>query len=152
VKYVPVTERHPLKIGRDEKVGGAIAALGARRGLQAAGKKVLAKVGGIGIRQLAAGGAGVAGATLTAAAIAGVAAYYLTRYVLGRTDRLRATLQENAARASEAYRAARLQIEEDQGRSLTKSQQAQLGRAFQMNLQKLGLSKNDLSKLTFGGI
>lgn len=153
VKYIPVTEKHPLKLSREEKLGGAALGFSQRAGIQALGKRVLAAAGSRTIGSLAAGAGRLAvGGLLGGVAMAGVLSYYITSYVLSRKDRQRATIQENAYRAAQAYRAARLKIADDQGRRLTPGQQTQLGRFFQEKLQELGLSKNDLSKLTQGDL
>lgn len=153
LKYVPVTAKHPLKLSRDEKIGGAVAGVAARKQLQTAAARAARLLGKVPIGTLKTGlqvGARGAAAVLGTAAIVGIGSYYLTSYLLGRKDRERVTLQVNAARAADAYRASRLKIVEDQGRPLTKSQQKSLGRFFQDQLYALGLSKADLSKLTKG--
>lgn len=152
LKYVKVTEKNPLKVSRDTKVGAAALAVAGRKGLQRVAGQVISKVGGVPVRALLGAGtkAEIAG-TMGVIAMAGVLSYYITKYVLEAPDRKRATLQANAARAADAYRLARQKIASDQGRPLTATQQKQLGNLFKQKLQELGLSTNDLSKLTGKG-
>lgn len=136
------------KLTTSEKVVGALAA-GSK------GSRVAVARGIRGVGQLAAEAAAgsrlAAAGVLGAVAIAGILAYYITSYVVERPDRARATLQENAARAADAYRAARIKIESDQGRPLTATQKKQLGNFFKAKLNELGLDSQELSKLTGKG-
>jgi len=130
------------KLSTSEKIVGAAAALksGPLRARIARAASAIAA-------DAAAGSVGATAAGLGGIALAGTLAYFITKYVLERPDRARASLQENAARAADAYRAARLKIAADQGRALSPGQQKQLARFFQAELQKLGLTKDDLSAL-----
>lgn len=146
-----VKKKDPAGLPRfttSEKVVGALAA--GSKGSRVAAARLLRGVGGL-VEAGAAGSKLAQAGVLGGIAIAGILAYFITSYVLERPDRARATLQENAARAADAYRAARVKIESDQGRPLTATQKKQLGTFFKAKLNELGLDSQELSRLTGKG-
>ena len=141
ITYPKISERNPIKISREEKIGGGLAAYSARAKLGAAAKKAAAALGGQNIRTLPKGG------VIGAAALAGLAAYAVTTALIKRNARTTEELRENAFQLSQAYRRLRQEIEYKQGRKMTPAQQRAAAAAFQKELLKLGLSSHDLSKL-----
>lgn len=139
--YVKITSKNPLRAPTATET--VLGALGARRILPAAARAARAAT--------AAGGATLAETGLIPAAgilgTAGTLAYLLVSYGLGARDRKKLDLQEQAFRASQAYRAYREKLAGDQGRPLTKAQLKQTAQLYKSELLKLGLSSNDLKKI-----
>ena len=143
--YVKITSKNPLRAPTaTEVLGGSIVGRGAAARIAAAVRPALAAARGISARAAL---TEAAGATLGAAAGAGALAYLLTSYGLGARDRRKLDLQEQAFRASQAYRAYREKLAADQGRPLTAAQLKQTRNVYRAELQKLGLSTNDLKKI-----
>jgi len=85
--------------------------------------------------------------TLSAVALAGIASYSITTYILEARKRRKMDRAEQAAAAADAYRAARIAAAEKQGQPLTSKQQAQLAAIFKTKLSSLGLSTTNLRTL-----
>lgn len=141
ITYPRISERNPIKVSREEKIGGAAVAYGARAKIGAAAKKAAAALGSMNVKTLPKGG------VIGAAALAGLAAYAVTTALIKRGARTKEELRENAFQLSQAYRRLRQEIEYKQGRKMTPAQQRAAAAAFQKELLKLGLSSHDLSKL-----
>jgi hypothetical protein len=125
-------------------VGRAVRAVGALRGKTVRGTAVRAAVRA---------GAGRAGARLAlgylggAAAVAGVAAYYITRAIINRRARTREERAENAFQIAKAYRLMRADLAKRQGFPLTTEQLQLAAQTFKTELAKLGLTTTDLGRL-----
>jgi len=83
---------------------------------------------------------------LGTAAIAGIAAYAATTWIITRRAKTKAEKQRQAFEAGEAYKQARKLAQEANKGPLTAAQQAQLSAAFRSQLAKLGLSTTNLGK------
>lgn len=86
----------------------------------------------------------LSGAAIGLAITAGLAAYGLTSYVIRKMQEKKEGREQLAFQASQAYRAARVQLEERQGQPLSKAQQVQLANGFKSELKKLGLTTTNL--------
>ena len=107
--------------------------------VRAAARKLAAPVG------TAAGvGGGTTAVILTAA---GLLSYWLTKKLLEIPANRRAERAAKAAAAADAFKAAHREMEAKLKRPLTVSEAQQLGKAFKVELAKLGLSTTDLGGL-----
>ena len=79
-------------------------------------------------------------------AIAGIASFAITHYILTRIAATKAQKQQQAYEAGEAYKAARRLAQEANKGPLTAAQQAQLSAAFRSALAKLGLNTSNLGR------
>lgn len=102
---------------------------------------------------VAAGAIGLKGtaASLGGAALAGIAAFWITTQVLKALERRRLAPGEKAFEAAMAYRRARLEAAATQGAPLTAAQQVVLAGAFRAQLKALGFSTSELGSLPRGG-
>lgn len=81
----------------------------------------------------------LAGGPLGAAVTAGLASYAITTYFLQERAKRRMKLEEQAAKLADAYRRARQDAAEYIGGPLSRTQQAELAKAFQDAVDKNGL-------------
>lgn len=86
----------------------------------------------------------LSGAAIGLAISAGLAAYGITSYVIRKLKEKKEGREQLAFQASQAYRAARVELEERQGQPLSKGQQTQLANGFKAELKKLGLTTTNL--------
>lgn len=143
--YVKITAKNPLRAPTTtETIGGALAGRAFLPAIKRAAGPILKAAQGIGARAAL---KEAAGATTGILGTAGLLAYELAKFGLGIRDRKKLDLQEQAFRASQAYRAYREKLAGDQGRPLTQTQLKQTASIFQSELLKLGLSTNDLKKI-----
>ncbi len=131
------TEREVTRVA--EKVAGAGLEAAARFAANPEARAAIGTLGRTSVSDLAkAGSAGAA--ILGATALAGVAAFALTSYLIHRKPKAREEKLAAAAEAAQAYRAARLMAAEAQGRPLTAAQQKTLAAAFKSKLAALGVT------------
>lgn len=105
------------------------------------GRRLIAPLKGVGALALG------TGTTIAAATIAGTMAYFLASAGLRAYAKKKEDLQENAFRASRAYRLARQELEHNKGRPLRETERKILANAYHQNLEKLGLSSRDLGDI-----
>lgn len=157
----PQGKKAPL-LSREEKQILGLAGLSGRRAIKrtltrtaaAAGRLAGKTVKGQALRAAArAGGRGAAGrvaariaagSLLGAAAIAGLAAYYVTTMYINRKAKSREQRAQNAFEVARASRALRLDIEARQGRPLTPEQRAQMQQTFRAEMTKIGIPLSDI--------
>lgn len=139
------------RLTSEEKIGrAAVGSLAAKRTAQAVlkvGRKnvgAVARVAGrVGARGAAGALASTASAALGAVALAGIAAFFVTRAIINQRAKTKAQLQENAFQLGQAYRKARLKAEKQQGRPLSADQHQLLRDAFQRHAEDLGIRTPD---------
>ena len=107
--------------------------------VRAAARKLAAPVG------TAAGVGG--GTTAVLLAAAGMLSYWVTKKILEIPANRRADRAAKAAAAADAFKAAHRELAEKLKRPLTVSEAQGLGKAFKVELAKLGLSSTDLGGL-----
>jgi len=146
--YPKITAKNPISVSKEEKIGAGLAAYGSRGAARRAAA-ALAK-GPYGKALGAATGLLKPGFVLSAAALAGLAAYFATSALINRNARTKEELRQNAFEASQAYRRLRLEAAAKQRRPLTPAQQRAAAAAYKRALLDLGLSSHDLKKLNVG--
>jgi len=140
-----------LDLRKTETTVGDRFAAGVAKGLTSAGTlekgaKLYELTRGVPLKEL--GTVGITtGALVGAAAIAGIAALAVTSAGINRYVRTLEDRRENAFKIAQAYRQARIRIEEKQRQPLTSSQFKDLKYAFDRELGKLGLSTKNLGGL-----
>jgi len=102
-------------------------------------REAVKAVGRLNVRDVAASGAAGYG-LLGGVALAGIAAYALTTYLVHRKPKKREEQLAAAAEAAQAYRAARVMAAESQGKPLTAAQQRVLAAEFKKKLAALGIT------------
>lgn len=102
-------------------------------------REAVKAVGRLNVRDVVASGAAGYG-LLGGVALAGIAAFAITSYLVHRNPRKREEKLAAAFEASQAYRAARTMAAESQGKPLTKTQQQVLAREFKKKLEAIGVT------------
>lgn len=101
--------------------------------------KAVAKIPAKDVVKAAAAGVGVAQATLGLIAVAGVASYFLTSYIINRAPKKRAEMNAAAAQAAAAYKAARDEVVRQQKKPLTAAQNQEISKVFKAELKEIGV-------------
>jgi len=85
-------------------------------------------------------------AALGGVAIAGIAAFAITTYLVQKRAANKEQKQQQAFEVAQAYRQARLLAAEKQGKPLSAAQQAQLSAAFKSKLKSMGIDTSSLAQ------
>lgn len=130
--------RRDLEKAAEKAVSGALEG-GLRLATDPVFRQQVGALGRTSVSDIAkAGGAGAA--ILGGTALAGIAAYALTSYLIHRKPKKREEQLAAAAEAAQAYRAARVMAAETQGKPLTAAQQKILAGEFKKKLAALGVT------------